>query len=348
MQQVNSRTTFLHAFALVLGFTTVFTILGASVGLLGYALYDILPAVTRVGAILLIVFALRVMNVKMSYLGWAALAILLAGVTYWLDRFQFDQTARVVNAVIIGLTVLSGAGWDRLVLLVLALILGGLSWLTSGSAALWLRVTETVLVVLIIYFGNRTDLFEREMRMDMGGRFGSNATYWRSFLVGMIFAAGWTPCVGPILAGILLLASQTQTVAQGAVLLLVYSLGLGIPFLIAGALFSRLTAYMPRFYKHLGKISLISGLLLLVIAILIYTDSLARLAQFGTFLNIEQGLASGSGTEISLAIAFAAGFVSFLSPCVLPLVPAYLGYLSGVAIGSAGSGSSSTNQPVTA
>jgi len=346
MQQINSQRTFFHALALVLGFTLVFTLLGASVGFLGsYALYDILPLVTRLGAILLIVFALRVANVQMSYLGWGVTALVLAGITFWLDRFQFDQTLRIANSVLIALVVLSGAGWDKVVLLVLSLVIGGLSWLTSITQPAWLKVIETALIVAIVYFGNRTTVFEQELRMDMGGRFGKRPKYWRSLLVGTIFAAGWTPCVGPILSGILLLASQTQTVSQGATLLLVYSIALGIPFLIAGALFSRLTRYLPTFYKHMGKIAIVSGILLLLIALLIFTDSLAQLAQFGTFLNVGEGLTTGSGGQISLAIAFLAGLLSFISPCVLPLVPAYLGYLSGAALGGAGAAAVSGGQP---
>lgn len=338
MPQVNSRTTFLHALALVIGFTLIFTLLGASVGLLGgYALYDILPALVRVGAILLIVFALRVAHLQLNLVGWLGAALLLAGATFLLDRFQFEASDRILNALIIGLTVLSAAKWEELVLAVLAVIIGFLSWITSASLSPALRIVETLLVMAVIYFGNRTDLFDRELRLDMGGRFGSGASYWRSGLVGMIFAAGWTPCVGPILSGILLLASQSQTVGQGALLLGTYSAGLGIPFLLAGALFSRLTVYLPRFYKHMPKISLISGLLLALIGLLIFTDSLAQLAQLGFLFNFEEGLAPESSSQISLLLAFAAGVISFLSPCVLPLVPAYLGYLSGAALGGSGS-----------
>ena len=332
MQQVSSRTTFQHAVMLVLGFSTVFTLLGASVGLLGgYFLYDILPIIVRAGSILLIVFALRVAHLQFDYIRWAIAAVAVGAMTYWLDRFQFSQSQRFINAVLIGLTVLAGAGWNRWVLLGLAVVVGVLSWFTSGSQALILRGIETLLVVGIVYFGNRTDILDRELRISLGDRFG-RVSYWRSFLVGIIFAAGWTPCIGPILSGILLLASQTQTVAQGALLLATYSAGLAIPFLIAGALFSRLMVYLPRFYRYLPTISLVSGLLLLLIGLLIFTDSLARLAQYGFLANIEEGLLGAGTSEASLLLAFAAGLISFFSPCVLPLVPAYLGYLSGAAL----------------
>ncbi len=334
---INSRVTFLHALALVLGFSAIFTLLGASVGLLGgYALYDALPTITRVGAILLIVFSLKVAHIKLDYLRWGVVAVVFGAITYWLDRYQLDPTHRILNALLIALAVFAGAEWEPFVLLVLGILVGGLSFITSASPALWLKVLETVLVIATIYFGYQTDVFDREFRMDMGDRFGSEASYWRSALVGVIFAAGWTPCVGPILSGILLLAAQEQTWLQGAVLLAAYSVGLGIPFLLAGALFSKLTDYLPRFYKWLPTISLISGVLLILIALLLFTDTLARLSQFGGFLSVEQNLVGeGGATQISLVLAFLGGLVSFLSPCVLPLVPAYLGYLSGAVFGAA-------------
>ena len=338
---ISARVTFFHALALVLGFTAIFTLLGASVGLLGgYALYDALPVITRVGAILLIVFSLKVAHVKMSYLGWGIAAVVFGGITYWLDQYQFEQSTRILNAVLIALAVFSGAGWDKFVLLIFSIIIGGLSFITSAAPGLWLKVLETVLVIVTIYFGNRTDVFDREFRMDMGDKFGTEASYWRSALVGVIFAAGWTPCVGPILSGILLLAAQEQTWLQGAILLAAYSAGLGVPFLIAGALFSKLTDYLPKFYKWLPTISLISGVLLILIALLLFTDTLSRLSQYGGFLSFEQGLAGEGGTtQISLMFAFLGGLVSFFSPCVLPLVPAYLGYLSGAVFGAAAAAS---------
>ena len=337
MKTVNARVTFLHALALVLGFTAIFTLLGASVGLLGgYALYDALPLITRVGAILLIVFSLKVAHIKMDRLGWLGAGIFFGVVTYWLDRYQFQQSFRIINALLVGLAVFAGAGWDQFVLLIFSLLIAGLSFFTSSAVALWMKILEAILVAATLYFGNLTDVFDREFRMDMGDKFGSEASYWRSGLVGVIFAAGWTPCVGPILSGILLLAAQDQTWMQGAVLLAFYSAGLGVPFLIAGALFSKLTDYLPKFYKWLPTISLISGVLLIIIALLLFTDSLSRLSQYGSFLNFEQGLAEGNSSgQISLLFAFLGGLVSFLSPCVLPLVPAYLGYLSGAVFGAA-------------
>ncbi len=347
VQSISSRTTFLHALALVAGFTLVFTLLGASVGLLGNrVLEDFLPLIVRVGSILLVVFALQVAHLKLKYWQWGVFALIIAGLTYWLGGSLFDQSTRLLGAILMGVVVLAGAKWDRLILVVLAVVAGALSWLTSEYGSFFfagesfytlLRILETGLVVSLIFFGNLTNVFDREMRMDMGNRMGG-VSYLRSGVVGVVFAAGWTPCVGPILASILLLASQTQTAAQGALLLFVYSLGLGIPFLIAGALFSRLTVYLPKFYKWLPTISIISGLLLIFVALLMFTGSLSKLSNVGFLFEgvyeLEESLLPET-SQISLLIAFVAGLLSFLSPCVLPLVPAYLGYLSGAALGSA-------------
>jgi cytochrome c-type biogenesis protein len=331
---LRARTTFFHALALVLGFAAVFTFLGASVGLLGsYLFYDVLPLIVRVGAVILFVFALCVTHLHLKVWQWALVALVAGALTYRLSLFEAGEAARIAGGVLVGLIVLAAADWDRAALAVLTLVIAGLSWLTSDLLTNpALRLGETLLVGLVVYGGYRTDVFERELRLGSVGESPKGASYVRSALVGVIFAAGWTPCVGPILAGILLLASQTQTVGQGALLLATYSLGLGIPFLLAGALFSQLLVYLPRFYRFLPAIEVISGIFLFFIGVLMFTDSLAQLAGLGSFLNIESGLAPAAATEITLVLAFVAGVISFLSPCVLPLVPAYLGYLSGAAL----------------
>lgn len=165
--------------------------------------------------------------------------------------------------------------------------------------------------------------------------------YLSSTLMGVFFSAGWIPCVGPVLAAIYLLASDTATVAQGALMLLVYSLGLGLPFLITGAALSRITPLLRRMNRHLGLVSKITGLFLLVVGVLLFNDRLSLLStwlisRFGTGLaSVELG-SGGASAALTLPIAFVAGLLSFLSPCVLPLIPAYIGYLSGTAVADRG------------
>ena len=99
--------------------------------------------------------------------------------------------------------------------------------------------------------------------------------YLHSFLTGGIFCLAWTPCVGPILGGILTLAGSSATAWRGASLLAIYSLGLGIPFLIIGAAFDSIIPLLKRIRRHSTAIYIISGALLIVVGILILTNRLA-------------------------------------------------------------------------
>jgi len=104
------------------------------------------------------------------------------------------------------------------------------------------------------------------------------ASYPLSFLFGLAFAAGWTPCVGPILGTILTLAAATPTVSF--YLLLAYSLGLGIPFILMGVFFSRATRVIQAMSKHLKYYSVIIGALIIILGILVFTNQLAYIANF--------------------------------------------------------------------
>ncbi len=156
-----------------------------------------------------------------------------------------------------------------------------------------------------------------------------------SFAMGMFFAAGWTPCIGLILGSILQLGFQGQT---GSSLLLAagYALGLGVPFLIMGLLIDRLGRFLHKLTRYLRVIEIFTGVFLLGLGVLLIsgelTSLIARLS--GTFTTFDEGLAAGVGTP-TFFIAVLGGLLSFLSPCVLPLVPAYIGYLSGHAVGKA-------------
>ncbi len=101
-----------------------------------------------------------------------------------------------------------------------------------------------------------------------------------SLLVGVAFAAGWTPCIGPILAGIIGLASMSSTVGQGTLLLLVYSLGLGVPFLATGFAIAQASALLSRIKRHMRVIELASGILLIAIGMLMLSDTFKLLPRY--------------------------------------------------------------------
>jgi cytochrome c-type biogenesis protein len=108
-----------------------------------------------------------------------------------------------------------------------------------------------------------------ERRLELGDQPRKN--YWTSFLIGIIFAAGWTPCVGPVLAAILMLAANSQTVGSGAGLLALYALGLGVPFLIVAGLVDVAVPALRRMGRYLRIVSTIGGILLILMGFLLVT-----------------------------------------------------------------------------
>lgn len=104
---------------------------------------------------------------------------------------------------------------------------------------------------------------------------GKTTGYLRSFFIGAAFSLSWTACVGPVLGSILAIASVQATAWQGAYLLAVYSLGLGLPFLIIGVAFDSLQPWLKRINRYAGIVRIISGLLLIMVGIFILTGNLS-------------------------------------------------------------------------
>ncbi len=154
-----------------------------------------------------------------------------------------------------------------------------------------------------------------------------------SALMGVFFAAGWTPCIGTTLGAILTLGLSTQTSGQAMFLSSGYALGLGIPFLLIGAGMESATRIVHRFRNHLRKIQIGSGILLLVIGVMLLTNRLTLIAIWAQRNGLFLDLPLGAAATPTYFIAILAGLLSFFSPCVLPLVPAYVGYLSSHAFG---------------
>ncbi|MEI6603342.1 MAG: cytochrome c biogenesis protein CcdA [Clostridia bacterium] len=103
--------------------------------------------------------------------------------------------------------------------------------------------------------------------------------------VGMAFATGWTPCVGPILSTILIYAGSLNTITQGVVLLLVYSLGLAVPFLLTALAIGSFSSRFKKFSKYLPVVSIVSGILMILMGILIFTNTLSRISGALNFIN---------------------------------------------------------------
>jgi cytochrome c-type biogenesis protein len=106
-----------------------------------------------------------------------------------------------------------------------------------------------------------------------------------SFAVGFAFAFGWTPCIGPILATILVFAGAQETLFKGVLLLAIYSAGLAVPFLLTSLGVDRFLGFYTRFRRHLHTVEVISGVLLIVVGVLIFMNNLKLLSGYLAFLN---------------------------------------------------------------
>ena len=161
-----------------------------------------------------------------------------------------------------------------------------------------------------------------------------NRSYLTSSAFGIAFALGWTPCVGAILGSVYTLASVSPT--SGFLYLMAFSIGLGIPFLLAGAFVSRVSWFMRRTGRVLRYYGIISGILLVAVGLLVVTNYIGVLQIFLNGIGPLATLANPlSQSQLSLLVALAAGFLTFVSPCILPLVPAFLAYVSGSSLEAA-------------
>ncbi len=131
-----------------------------------------------------------------------------------------------------------------------------------------------VLVVAFLYLFGLHEVLYRQMRKEMKG----SVSGLGALAVGMLFAFGWSPCIGPVLGSILLYASQQETALQGASLLFAYSMGMGIPFLIAGGLLSAFLGFVRSFGRFFGVVEVVGGLLLILLGVLLTTGKLAEIS----------------------------------------------------------------------
>lgn len=153
--------------------------------------------------------------------------------------------------------------------------------------------------------------------------------WMNSSLLGIFFAAGWTPCVGTTLGAILTLGFSQQTSGQAMFLSSGYAIGLGLPFLLMALGLERALRLVRRLGRHVRTFQRISGVFLILIGLMMITDRITWIAIWAQRSGLYLDLPLGGASAPTYLAAVAAGALSFLSPCVLPLVPAYLGYLSG-------------------
>ncbi len=150
-----------------------------------------------------------------------------------------------------------------------ASVIGSLIRAYSGPLA---TLAGVAIIVMGLHFLGLTQiaLLHRQKRLEVAKPVG----LWGAYVMGLAFAFGWTPCIGPILAAILAVAASEQTVAKGASLLAVYSLGLGIPFMLAAFAIEPFAAFLSRFRKYLRRVEQAMGVLLVLTGIAFLTGSI--------------------------------------------------------------------------
>ncbi len=175
-------------------------------------------------------------------------------------------------AFVLGFTLIFIAIWSALSVLTIIL--------TKTDLA---HIAGVILIIFGIHFIGiiRIPFLYQEARVQVHNR---PLGYPTSLLTGMAFAAGWTPCIGPTLSGVIALATQEATVLQGTGLLLAYAAGLGLPFILVAFGLGSATSWLKKLSPHLRKVEIASGILLLVMGLLFVTDKFQLLNSF--FFNL--------------------------------------------------------------
>lgn len=245
------RKTIAHALAFIAGLTLVFVTLGASAGLAGFFIRDHQRDLQRGAGALMIFFGSLLVPINGRRSPMSSGFFLIALVAALL---ALDRLANLSESPI------------RLLLLV------------SAFAVLWARVSGYL----------QLNLFARTIQADLGASRGTG--YARSALVGGAFATGWTPCVGPILGGILTLAATSGGAWTGAYLLLFYSAGFSIPFLITGLAVADVSRALKKVQKHFFVLEVASAVMMVGLGTLLLAGRLTALNQYFSFADFNQGL----------------------------------------------------------
>lgn len=210
---------------------------------------------------------------------------------------------------------------------------------SSYEAQIWLnRIGGTVIILFGLFLLDliRPAFLLRDHKFSIKKKFGSY--YVTSFVFGAAFAVGWTPCVGAALGAILALAATQPSSAF--FLLFSYTLGIGIPFLLVGLFVEQASLFITKAGPWIKYFQYVFGVLLVIMGIFIFVGELSQLSNFQVLAQILDHLNASSDAGgninalnlVSIAIAFIAGLSSFLSPCILPIIPGFLSYLASTAI----------------
>ncbi len=234
----------LNSIFFILGFSFVFVTLGASVSYLGNLLFSYQDGIRIAGGVLITMFGLYIGDRALDFRGQLFLSRLPAAI---------------------------GAGAAGLMLM------AGIYGVKIGNPTLGgVLLAVGLYVAVSLYF----PALSQEKRISMKSK---PAGWAGSFLVGVTFAAGWTPCVGPILGSILLFAGTKENATQGVILLSSYSLGLGLPFLLSGLGVSYFFRFYQSFRKYFRAVELGSSVMLLTVGLLLISNYLSVISAYLIF-----------------------------------------------------------------
>lgn len=195
----------------------------------------------------------------------------LAGTS--IERFADAEAERQVrrDTIVAALLFVLGFSTVFVALGASASVIGGLLRAYSGELAI---LAGVAIIAMGLHFLGLTPIawLMREKRVEVARPVG----LWGAYLMGLAFAFGWTPCIGPILAAILAIAASEQTVAKGAGMLAIYSLGLGLPFLLAALAVEPFAAFLARFRAYLGVVERAMGGLLVLTGVAFLTGLVSQ------------------------------------------------------------------------
>jgi len=261
-----------HGVFFVLGFTLFFVLFGllttaavSSLTSLGVTEGEVRDGIARIGGAAVILFGLHVMGVLNRVFGW-----LLRGAA-WLDRNPYGN---LVSALV-GIAAIGAIYWlfveswflTLVVILVLAQVFrDALKADTAGQ--FWARMILRLQTALYI---------DTRLQSRPDARYG----YLSSMFMGVVFSAGWTPCIGPIYGAVLTMASSGGSVSEAGTLMTAYSLGLGIPFLLTALALDQAQGLFRRLQRNMRAIEVFSGAFLILVGVLVFSGQLARLTSVG-------------------------------------------------------------------
>lgn len=255
--------TVIHALTFIAGFTFVFVILGLLTNFVlvqmigGQNKALVLNIIGRVGGLVIIFFGLHFMGVVPSFLRKLLASPIIGSVLFSL-AFALAAALLIIWGFIDWLIAL-----PVLAVLLLWMFLGGAF---TRPSEFWTRTIN--LLINALYADTR-----RQMVAQGQQSFSSSA------IMGVVFAAGWTPCIGPIYGSILTMAATGSETGQAVFLMIAYSLGLGVPFLLMAVLLDSTQSILRRMQRHLHKVELVTGAFLVAIGILVASGQLQTLSQ---------------------------------------------------------------------